>query len=702
MVSVVEARAGIGARKQNRRSLLPGTMIGAAVLTSAIVLALLVVIFWLSFTDGTPGGELDYTIAHYVEVFTSAMTYRVLYNTLLFSFVCLITSLALALPIAWLVERTDLKGKPVVFTFMTIGLLLPGFSVALGWMYLLHPRIGVVNKMLMSVFELSEAPFNIATIAGMGLINGLTLAPLAFIMTAVVLRAMDSSLEEAAKMSGANLWQTLTRITFPLAWPGVLAASIYVFTIGFAAFDVPAILGLSNKIYTFSTFVFQSVSPFDGLPEYGVVATLSVIMVALAAVLTWWYTRLSRHAQRYAVITGKAYRPNLIRLGKWKWAAIAFIVLFFVLNELLPVVMLAWTALLPYLQTFTSDAFAALSFRNFETLPRNAVIGGLKSTASLMLIVPTITVFLSLAISWVVLRSKVKGRNMFDFFAFLPHCVPSICFSVAALAAGAVRAARHPADLRHDLASGAGLRGGAGQLRHAHDQRRADPDPPRAGGERHRVRRGDRRRAARRDHPLAHPGHDVRLDLDGAAHLSRADPAGDPVHHQHPAALGRRLGTCLRLAFRPCIGGGAAHGCLDGADPGGLLDHRAPHRAARGELNRTNISQRLTSVTFTVTLKCDQKFRLAGDGKSLSRTYQQKIAWRCAASCVAKASGDPCGLQSRRASAYSRQSSGKAEGRPGGSIFGSYKRPMANFFCLARRRRLRSRNSRLPSLIGLP
>jgi len=432
MVSVVEARAGIGARKQNRRSLLPGTMIGAAVLTSAIVLALLVVIFWLSFTDGTPGGELDYTIAHYVEVFTSAMTYRVLYNTLLFSFVCLITSLALALPIAWLVERTDLKGKPVVFTFMTIGLLLPGFSVALGWMYLLHPRIGVVNKMLMNVFELSEAPFNIATIAGMGLINGLTLAPLAFIMTAVVLRAMDSSLEEAAKMSGANLWQTLTRITFPLAWPGVLAASIYVFTIGFAAFDVPAILGLSNKIYTFSTFVFQSVSPFDGLPEYGVVATLSVIMVALAAVLTWWYTRLSRHAQRYAVITGKAYRPNLIRLGTWKWAAIAFIVLFFVLNELLPVVMLAWTALLPYLQTFTSDAFAALSFRNFETLPRNAVIGGLKSTASLMLIVPTITVFLSLAISWVVLRSKVKGRNMFDFFAFLPHCVPSICFSVAA------------------------------------------------------------------------------------------------------------------------------------------------------------------------------------------------------------------------------------------------------------------------------
>jgi iron(III) transport system permease protein len=432
LVTLAETRLGSLRRASRERSIWPGLMIGAAVVTSIVVLALLVVIFWLSLTEGTPGGDLEYSFAAYTEVFASKMTYRVLWNTLLFSFVCLGTALVLALPIAWLVERTDLPGKPVVFTFMTIGLLLPGFSVALGWMYLLHPRIGVINKMLMSGLGLEEAPFNVATIMGMGLINGLTLAPLAFIMTAVVLRAMDSSLEEAAKMSGANLWQTLTRITLPLAWPGILAASIYVFTIGFAAFDVPAILGLSNKIYTFSTFVFQQVSPFDGLPEYGVVATLSVIMVALAAVLTWWYTRLARHAQRYAVVTGKGYRPNLVKLGTWKWTAIAFIVLFFVLNELLPVVMLAWTAFLPYLQTFTADAIAAMSLRNFETLPRAAVIGGLESTVKLMVLVPTITVFLSLGISWAVLRSKVKGRSIFDFFAFLPHCVPSICFSVAA------------------------------------------------------------------------------------------------------------------------------------------------------------------------------------------------------------------------------------------------------------------------------
>ena len=80
----------------------------------------------------------------------------------------------------------------------------------------------------------------------MGIVEGLSLAPLAFIMTAIVFRAIDPTLDEAARIGGASVWQSLRRVTVPLAWPGVLAASLYIFTIGFAAFDVPAILGLTG------------------------------------------------------------------------------------------------------------------------------------------------------------------------------------------------------------------------------------------------------------------------------------------------------------------------------------------------------------------------------------------------------------------------------------------------------------------------
>ena len=119
------------------------------------------------------------------------------------------------------------------------------------------------------------------TLLGMGIVQGLSLAPVAFIMTAVVFRSMDPSLDEAASIGGANLWQTLCRVTVPLAWPGVLAASIYVFTIGFAAFDVPAILGLTQPDLHLLDLRLLQVTPTDGLPEYGGVAALSVFMVVL-------------------------------------------------------------------------------------------------------------------------------------------------------------------------------------------------------------------------------------------------------------------------------------------------------------------------------------------------------------------------------------------------------------------------------------
>ncbi len=416
-----------------RRDILPPIMVGAAVLASLTVFSLLVVIFWLSFVDGSPGDDdLTYTLSFYSEIFLDPFTYRVLFNTVLFSTITLAVALTLALPMAWIVERTDFPGKPIVFTLLTIALLIPSFSVALGWLFLLHPKIGIVNHLAMAAFGLSEAPFNIATILGMGMVEGLSLTPVTFIMTAIVFRTMDPAMEEAAGMGGASLFQTLRRITLPLAWPGILAASIYVYTIGFAAFDVPAILGLSNRIFTFSTYVYSEISPADGLPEYGGVAGLSMMMVVFAGFLTWWYTRVQRESSRYAVITGKGYRLTLVRLGRYKAPAIAFFVLFFIVSQLLPVLTLLWAAGLPFIQPVSAEAIAQLSFDHFRNLPRELISNALGNTAALMVLVPTVTVVFSVTISWVVVRSKVPGRAVFDFFAFLPHTVPAIVFSVAA------------------------------------------------------------------------------------------------------------------------------------------------------------------------------------------------------------------------------------------------------------------------------
>ena len=412
----------------------PLVMLGLVILASLVILFPLVSVVWLSFREGSPGeADAVYTLQHYPEVFLDPFTYRVLANTFGFALVTLAVALVFGLPAAWLVERTDLPGKTLLLTVMAIGVLIPGFSSAMGWLFLLHPRIGIVNGYLRDLFGLVEPPFNIATIVGMGWVQGLNLAAVAFIMTAAVFRAMDPALEESAQMSGANMRRTLRHVTLPLAWPGVLAAGIYIFTIGFSAFDVPAIIGWGNRIFVFSTYLVFQLNPEDVLPQYGTVAALSTFMICGAAALSWWYGRMQQHMHRYQVVTGKAYRPNIIRLGRYKYLAWAFIGLYVCLSKLLPLLVLLWASILPYFQLPTAAAFASVSFENYRNLPWDLVKEGLTNTGILMMLTPTVTLFLALAFSWVVLRSRIPGRGGFDFIAFLPHAVPNIVFGVGVL-----------------------------------------------------------------------------------------------------------------------------------------------------------------------------------------------------------------------------------------------------------------------------
>ncbi|MDF2114907.1 iron ABC transporter permease [Roseiarcaceae bacterium H3SJ34-1] len=409
-------------------------MLACVAVVCLAILALLGVILWLSLVEGSPGIETySYSLKNFGEMITDHRIAGVLVDTLWFSVVSLVVAMAFGLPAAWLAERTNIRGKTLLYTMMTIGMIIPGFAAAMGWLFLMHPRIGLLNVLATRTFGFEQAPFNIATVVGMGWVQGLNLAPLAFIMTAAVFGAMDPSLEEAAQMSRANPLRTMLRVTLPLASPGIMAAAIYIFTIGFAAFDVPVIIGWSNRIFTFSTFLYLLISPQDVLPKYGVAAALSTIVMILAAALSWWYGLMQKRSRRFAVVTGKAYRPKLHKLGWTAYPAWIFLGLFFFLSTVLPIVLLAWSSSLPFFQMPSAMAFKLASFNHYRGLPWDLVLTGVSNTVILMILTPTLTLLVSIAFSWAVIRSKIPGRAFFDFVAFLPHAIPSIIFGVGAL-----------------------------------------------------------------------------------------------------------------------------------------------------------------------------------------------------------------------------------------------------------------------------
>lgn len=409
-------------------------MFAVVACVSVVVIMMPLFMLWLSLREAHPIEPVSaYSFLHFAEVFGDPFILKVLANTLQFSIMSLAVGLFFGVPTAWLVERTDLPGKPAVMTLMTIGLLMPGFAAAMGWLFMLHPRIGIVNRWLMDTFALSDAPFNIASITGMGWVMGLSLAPLAFIMTAAVLRALDPALEESAHMSGAGFFNVMRKVTLPLAWPGILAAGIYIFTIGFAAFDVPAIIGWSNKIYTFSTYLLLQLSAAEGLPRYGAVSALSMVVIFISGMLIWWYSRLQANAHRYQVVTGKGYRPRTVALGRKVWLAWGFLGAYFTLSKLLPLLVIIWASLLPYFRYPSAAAFKTVSLRQFQNIQWDMTLDGIINTGILMVLTPTLTLAIAVCFSWVVLRSKIPGRIGFDFIAFLPHAIPNIVFGLAAM-----------------------------------------------------------------------------------------------------------------------------------------------------------------------------------------------------------------------------------------------------------------------------
>ena len=410
-------------------------LLGLAILPMLVIVILVSVLVWISFQTGIVGTpNASYTLHNYVEILGERFVLKVLWNTVVFTLATTATALVLGLPIAWLTERTSLPGKGLVYTIMTLGLLIPGIYTAMGWTFIAHVRIGLLNRWLMDTFGLAEGPINIATPVGMGFVQGLNLTPLAFILTAQMFRAMNPALEEAAKIHGMSFLGTARRITLPLAFPAILAATIYMLTIGIATFDVPAIIGLGNRIYMLSTYVYLKANPPDsGIPQYGITAALGTLMIGVALLLTWWYSQVLRQGHRYQVITGKGYRPQLIQLGNWAILAWVFIALYFVASKLTPLLLIAYAAFVPYLAPPSYEMLGKMTLAGFYNLNWDLFWRGLHNTLLLVVTVPLVTLLLAFSISWLIVRSRNRLRYALEFGAFLPHALPEVILAIGAL-----------------------------------------------------------------------------------------------------------------------------------------------------------------------------------------------------------------------------------------------------------------------------
>jgi iron(III) transport system permease protein len=241
---------------------------------------------------------------------------------------------------------------------------------------------------------------------------------------------MDPALEEASTVAGAGIVTTLRQITARILRPSILAALIYILVSAMESFEIPGVIGLRAGIHVLALKIYlaREQSP----PDYGMISTLAVSLLLISAFFVFLYGRATSQAEKFATITGKGYRPQVINLGAWRYAALGLFIVYFLFTVILPFFILVWASLLPFYSVPSAKALASLTLDNYNAVFNYPRVGlALRNTFLLMLIAPTITMALCSILSWFIVKGHARGSRVVDILTFLPHAIPGIVIGVA-------------------------------------------------------------------------------------------------------------------------------------------------------------------------------------------------------------------------------------------------------------------------------
>lgn len=406
---------------------------GLGLILALLVIAPLVILLFYSLWSvgpADPGGS--FTLENYRKTFLSSTTYELLFNTAAFGLGSVAIGLVFGVTLAWIVERTNAPLRNFAFVVAIITAGIPPILYAMTWVFLLNPRTGVFNIPFTQWMGWREGIFDPHTLGTLIVVESFRLTPTIFLMTVGLFRSMDPALEEAASASGANTFTTMRRVTLPVMLPGLLGVTIFVGTATIGIFEIPAILGMPEGIHVFATRIYLATSQVPR--DYGLATSLGTVAAAIGIVGIYYYHRVTRVQQKFATITGKGYRPRRIDLGGFrKWAGAAIIGYFF-LMVVLPAVVLIYASTQPFFRPPSIMAFQSANLDAYRLIfKQEAFWIGLKNSLILIGVVPASTILLSAIVSWIVVRSKARGRGLLDTLAFVPFTAPSIVFGLAFL-----------------------------------------------------------------------------------------------------------------------------------------------------------------------------------------------------------------------------------------------------------------------------
>ena len=375
-----------------------------------------------------PDGRTVYSLQGWRQALDNPGIVTAIYNSFSLAIARQSIATVIGILLAWLIARTDIPLRGWLEFSFWISYFIPSLPVALGWILLLDPKYGLINDWLSALTFFKEPLFNVYSFWGIVWVH-LSASGIAIkvMLLTPAFRNLDAALEEASHVAGAGSLKTLLRIAAPIMMPTILVALILGLIRSLEAFEIELILGRPIGLHVFSTkiYSFMTVEP----PQFAPASALGSFFLIVLGLLVV-FQRFFLKEKSYTTVSGRGFSARLIRLGRWRYATLLFVLAIALCTTVVPIASLFFSTFMKLFGYFhIPDPWTLDNWK--QVLNDPILLRSLQNTLVLGVSAAGLGIVLSSLIAYIIAKSKFGLRGLLDFISWIPWSIPGILLGMA-------------------------------------------------------------------------------------------------------------------------------------------------------------------------------------------------------------------------------------------------------------------------------
>ena len=376
-----------------------------------------VTVVWAAFSDPQGG----FTLSHLAGFFSLSLMRESFGNSLYVAGMTVLCATIVAVPLAYFTVRFQFRGAILVQTLGVLPLIMPAF-VGAASLQLLFGRSGSVNLLLGEWFDINVPVME--GLNGVVFVETLHYFPFILLNLSVALNNIDTAMEEAAQNMGASGLRLFRRIVFPLALPGYVAGASLVFIKVFDDLGTPLVLNVTNMLAPQAYLRVTSIGLEDPI---GYVICFILVCFSVAAMAG---STLFLRGREFATLQRGGTSLLRRKLSPWQSAfAYAWIgaVLLLVLSPHVGVLLLSFSKVWSYSvlpDVYTLENYATVFADSTRMIWNTFLYCGVAAL---------VDVVIGTAIAYLVLRTRLPGRQLLDHMATVALAMPGVVLGIGYL-----------------------------------------------------------------------------------------------------------------------------------------------------------------------------------------------------------------------------------------------------------------------------